>query len=182
MELPKKHVYCTSNVFKRITKEYLVDIEIVDTLDPENRVTATARWDTGATRTTISGSVAKSLGLKSFGGITTHTANGLAVGDAHLANIVLPNGLDIKDLEIYSMPDMLVDCLLGADIISKGDFSISNFNGRSIVSFRMPSVADIDFVQNRIDATPHMRDKKTDRNDPCPCGSGKKYKNCCGRV
>ena len=19
-------------------------------------------------------------------------------------------------------------------------------------------------------------------NDPCPCGSGKKYKNCCGRV
>ena len=19
------------------------------------------------------------------------------------------------------------------------------------------------------------------RNDPCPCGSGKKYKNCCGR-
>ena len=23
--------------------------------------------------------------------------------------------------------------------------------------------------------------KKTGRNDPCPCGSGKKYKNCCGR-
>ena len=22
---------------------------------------------------------------------------------------------------------------------------------------------------------------KTGRNDPCPCGSGKKYKNCCGR-
>ncbi|MFQ7396057.1 MAG: SEC-C metal-binding domain-containing protein, partial [Lachnospira eligens] len=20
-----------------------------------------------------------------------------------------------------------------------------------------------------------------DPNDPCPCGSGKKYKNCCGR-
>lgn len=20
-----------------------------------------------------------------------------------------------------------------------------------------------------------------DRNDPCPCGSGKKYKKCCGR-
>ncbi|MBQ2342967.1 MAG: SEC-C domain-containing protein [Acidaminococcaceae bacterium] len=19
------------------------------------------------------------------------------------------------------------------------------------------------------------------RNDPCPCGSGKKYKNCCGK-
>ena len=21
---------------------------------------------------------------------------------------------------------------------------------------------------------------KVGRNDPCPCGSGKKYKNCCG--
>lgn len=21
----------------------------------------------------------------------------------------------------------------------------------------------------------------TERNDPCPCGSGKKYKNCCGK-
>jgi preprotein translocase subunit SecA len=21
---------------------------------------------------------------------------------------------------------------------------------------------------------------KVQRNDPCPCGSGKKYKNCCG--
>ena len=25
------------------------------------------------------------------------------------------------------------------------------------------------------------RDKKIGRNDPCPCGSGKKYKNCCLR-
>ena len=23
--------------------------------------------------------------------------------------------------------------------------------------------------------------KKPKRNDPCPCGSGKKYKNCCGQ-
>jgi preprotein translocase subunit SecA len=23
--------------------------------------------------------------------------------------------------------------------------------------------------------------KKIGRNDPCPCGSGKKYKQCCGR-
>jgi preprotein translocase subunit SecA len=25
------------------------------------------------------------------------------------------------------------------------------------------------------------KSKKVGRNDPCPCGSGKKYKNCCGR-
>lgn len=26
-----------------------------------------------------------------------------------------------------------------------------------------------------------VKDKKISRNDPCPCGSGKKYKFCCGR-
>jgi len=25
------------------------------------------------------------------------------------------------------------------------------------------------------------KDKKTARNEPCPCGSGKKYKQCCGK-
>ena len=30
--------------------------------------------------------------------------------------------------------------------------------------------------------TPYVRsEKKVGRNDPCPCGSGKKYKHCCGR-
>ena len=28
--------------------------------------------------------------------------------------------------------------------------------------------------------TPAMPDRKVGRNEPCPCGSGKKYKNCCG--
>ena len=28
---------------------------------------------------------------------------------------------------------------------------------------------------------PAKREQKVGRNDPCPCGSGKKYKNCCGR-
>ena len=30
-------------------------------------------------------------------------------------------------------------------------------------------------------ASPIHRGEKIGRNDPCPCGSGKKYKNCCGR-
>ena len=25
------------------------------------------------------------------------------------------------------------------------------------------------------------KSKKIGRNEPCPCGSGKKYKNCCGK-
>lgn len=26
-----------------------------------------------------------------------------------------------------------------------------------------------------------IKEKKVGRNDPCPCGSGKKYKHCCGK-
>ena len=28
---------------------------------------------------------------------------------------------------------------------------------------------------------PVVKDDKIGRNDPCPCGSGKKYKKCCGK-
>jgi preprotein translocase subunit SecA len=28
---------------------------------------------------------------------------------------------------------------------------------------------------------PVRKGKKIGRNDPCPCGSGKKYKHCCGK-
>jgi preprotein translocase subunit SecA len=28
---------------------------------------------------------------------------------------------------------------------------------------------------------PIVKDKMPGRNDPCPCGSGKKFKNCHGR-
>ena len=32
-----------------------------------------------------------------------------------------------------------------------------------------------------VKATPKKATKKVGRNDPCPCGSGKKYKQCCGK-
>ncbi|OAT80198.1 preprotein translocase subunit SecA [Desulfotomaculum copahuensis] len=41
-------------------------------------------------------------------------------------------------------------------------------------------------VENRGDddgpQQPVRREQKVGRNDPCPCGSGKKYKKCCGRA
>ena len=37
---------------------------------------------------------------------------------------------------------------------------------------------DIDKEGKKI---PKRVGKKIGRNDPCPCGSGKKYKNCCGK-
>ena len=33
----------------------------------------------------------------------------------------------------------------------------------------------------KVKGTPIKKEKKIGRNDPCPCGSGKKYKNCCGK-
>jgi len=49
----------------------------------------------------------------------------------------------------------------------------------------MQRKADEDYILSRgedVAAAPIKRDKeKVGRNDPCPCGSGKKYKKCCGQ-
>lgn len=40
-----------------------------------------------------------------------------------------------------------------------------------------------DSEQDSADATTYRRETpKVGRNDPCPCGSGKKYKQCCGKL
>lgn len=35
--------------------------------------------------------------------------------------------------------------------------------------------------KEKLKQQPKMNDNKVGRNDPCPCGSGKKYKQCCGK-
>ncbi|MCQ2337504.1 MAG: preprotein translocase subunit SecA [Paludibacteraceae bacterium] len=42
------------------------------------------------------------------------------------------------------------------------------------------AAADRDTRERQVTA-PIRAEKTVGRNDPCPCGSGKKYKNCCGR-
>ncbi|NLP27864.1 MAG: preprotein translocase subunit SecA [Clostridia bacterium] len=37
-------------------------------------------------------------------------------------------------------------------------------------------------LDNSLKKEPVKKEKKIGRNSPCPCGSGKKYKNCCGRM
>lgn len=37
------------------------------------------------------------------------------------------------------------------------------------------------YLEQKSSGTYHRAEKKVGRNDPCPCGSGKKYKYCCGR-
>ena len=50
--------------------------------------------------------------------------------------------------------------------------TIENVNRDSKTKKQAPSLGHIPIVN---------QGPKVGRNDPCPCGSGKKYKNCCGR-
>ena len=58
-------------------------------------------------------------------------------------------------------------------------FTIQVNNGqtpqRERVADPMPTGGD-----DSVKSSPRKNGKKIGRNDPCPCGSGKKYKNCCG--
>lgn len=40
------------------------------------------------------------------------------------------------------------------------------------------NIADVEMLLNH--PTPLRNPVKVGRNDPCPCGSGRKYKKCCG--
>ena len=40
--------------------------------------------------------------------------------------------------------------------------------------------AEEELIKNTEKVEPIETDKTPGRNDPCPCGSGKKYKKCCG--
>ena len=52
------------------------------------------------------------------------------------------------------------------------------------LSRRTMSAEDIEAEDDLINETEKVEPSKADvnpgRNDPCPCGSGKKYKKCCG--
>jgi uncharacterized protein YchJ len=37
-------------------------------------------------------------------------------------------------------------------------------------------------ISNSDTSSPEPRSSKVGRNDPCPCGSGKKFKRCCGNA
>ena len=41
------------------------------------------------------------------------------------------------------------------------------------------AIKNLDDSQKKVQVI--NKEPKVGRNDPCPCGSGKKYKNCCGK-
>ena len=64
------------------------------------------------------------------------------------------------------------------DIIARGDFSISNTNGKTKFTFQIPATHEHDYVKEQQEKlhTPIIKPKVPGRNDPCPCGSKKSTK------
>jgi len=50
-----------------------------------------------------------------------------------------------------------------------------------IIGLEPDKPEDISEIQRRLNPPSPYTALHIGRNDPCPCGSGKKYKKCCGR-
>ena len=69
--------------------------------------------------------------------------------------------------------------------LQTGEMDIEDFR-KQILTMELPSEAmRFDLLKQLADIKPSApqaeKQKKVGRNDPCPCGSGKKYKRCCGK-
>ena len=62
----------------------------------------------------------------------------------------------------------------------KGEKHVENISGYNAHIWQH-EVDHLNGVEERIEELtwPHTREHKEGRNDPCPCGSGKKFKKCC---
>lgn len=105
-----------------------------------------AIWDTGATGTVITEKVALDLGLVSTGFTNVGHVKGVSVAKTYLINVYLPNKICV--IGVIVTEGILggdVEMLIGMDIISQGDFSVTNVEGKSCFSFRIPSIKSIDY-------------------------------------
>jgi preprotein translocase subunit SecA len=90
-------------------------------------------------------------------------------------------------LRAYGQRDPLIEFKFeGFDMFENMIASIKEDVTRLIyrVMVAAPQAAAKNVHQNMGEETekkPIKRDKKIGRNEPCPCGSGKKYKQCCGK-
>lgn len=123
-----------------------------------NRVTITyegksvevdALWDTGATCSCISHDVVKNLGLISVGKRDILTPSGKEVYDTFNVNITLPNHFICEDVVVNDseIGQQGLGMLVGMDIITRGDFCVSNFNNKTVFTFRVPSQGITDYVK-----------------------------------
>ena len=142
-----------------------------------------AIWDTGATNCVITRKAIDQCDLKPIGAVQVHHGGGIQIRAVFLVNLGLPNKVGFAQIRATEGDIAGADVLLGMDIISGGDFAITQQDGKTTFSFRIPSAETINFVkQKKSIPTPAQPTPKVGRNHPCPCGSGKKYKKCCGAI
>jgi predicted aspartyl protease len=173
-----------------IAKTLLMDnIEFVQIDAPFTRFKTKGIWDTGATGTVITQEVLDALQLKPFGRTKVSTASvSNETKETYLVNVYLKADLLIQGVEVTVgkiAAEHGINCLIGMDIITLGDFSLTNFEGKTCLSFRLPSQHSVDYVK-KFQAEKEIIERhfaaKRKFNTPCICGSGKKFKNCHGRV
>ncbi len=149
-------------------------------------------WDTGASNSVVSKSTAKSLGLKPITKVKVHHAGGNDWANVYLVNLFLPNRIIIPARVTECDDSDRFGIIIGMNIITLGDFAITNVNKKTTISFRMPSIETIDFVKSSKHIAPGanikpptvrapMKNGKVNRRAQCPCGSGKRFGNCHGK-
>lgn len=138
-----------------------------------------AIWDTGASASSINIKYAEVLGLKPVSYTTINTANGPCPVPMFYVDIKFNENLSINGVLVTGANLVEIDMLLGMDIIMRGQFTISNNSEGTTISFLSPSGPTTDYVATINKKTASLL-KKIGRNGMCPCGSGKKVKNCCG--
>ena len=185
-------VYGFTSKAPKITRILYSKIRISQSFDPQKDSNEALReylgiWDTGATNSVITEKVVNECGLKPIGVAKVSHVGGESHCDVFLINMVLPNNIGISALRVtQGKITGNVDVLIGMDIMTLGDFVLSNFYGKTVFSFRVPSIECLDFnprksSESSSNANPPNFPSKIGRNAPCPCGSGKKYKRCHGR-
>lgn len=116
-----------------------------------------ALWDTGATLSAISRKVVDALGLVPFNtGLVFH-AGGNQPTNFYKINILLPSGLGFHTRTVMEASLKDCDMLIGMDIISQGDFALTNRDGKTVFSFQIPSTHLYDFVKQ--DAAARVKGK-----------------------
>lgn len=140
-------------------------------------------WDTGATRSVITKAVVDALELKPISVGTARTPQGTYDAYLYYIDLYLPNSVYFPKLLVMEGQPADCDILIGMDVIGHGDFAVSNYNQQTTFTYRYPSCAKMDFVEHSYIGPVVKRNAPGEpaRNSKCPCGSGKKYKNCCGK-
>ena len=94
-----------------------------------------AVWDTGSSCTVISLQLAKKLGFEKVGETIQCTVNGNRTAGVYMCDVILGENLIFNDLEIYDGNFHSCEFLIGMDIINKGNFSINNDGGSTVMKF-----------------------------------------------